>query len=301
MQDSPNISLKNLSKKYSDSGIYAVKDISLNIQPGEVYGFLGPNGAGKSTTIRILLNFLQPTNGTATICGLDVVKDSVEVKKSIGYLSGDLSLYPKMTGEQYLKYLGELQPATSQAYIKELIKRFDAEPKKKLGQLSRGNRQKFGIIQAFMHQPKVLILDEPTSGLDPLMQEEFYKLIEEFKLKGTSIFMSSHIMSEVQRICDRVGIIKDGKLISELSIAEMEGKASHTFDITFKDKVPKKELSLIKGCKILSHGDRDVSLMMQGKLSSLFAVLAKHEVSKVNIRSADLDNEFLQFYKDKKN
>jgi ABC-2 type transport system ATP-binding protein len=299
MQDSPNISLKNLSKKYSDSATYAVKDINLNIQPGEVYGFLGPNGAGKSTTIRMLLNFLQPTNGTATICGLDVVKDSVEVKKSIGYLSGDLSLYPKMTGEQYLKYMGELQPATSQAYIKELIKRFDAEPKKKLGQLSRGNRQKFGIIQAFMHQPKVLILDEPTSGLDPLMQEEFYKLVEEFKLKGASIFMSSHIMSEVQRICDRVGIIKDGKLISELSIAEMEGKASHTFDITFKNKVPKKELSLIKECKILSYGDRDVSLMMQGKLSSLFAVLAKHEVSKVNIRSADLDNEFLQFYKDR--
>lgn len=299
MQKTPRITLNKLSKKYTGSPVYALKNVSLNIQPGEVYGFLGPNGAGKSTAIRILLNFLQPTEGGATVCNLDVVDDSIEVKRNIGYLSGDLSLYLKMTGEQYLKYMGELQPATSKAYIDELIKRFKAEPKKKLGQLSRGNRQKFGIIQAFMHQPKVLILDEPTSGLDPLMQEEFYKLIQEAKNKGSSVFISSHIMSEVQRICDRVGIIRDGKLISELSIAEMEGKASHTFDITFKDKVPKKELSFLKGCKILSISQNDVSLVMQGRLSSLFAILANNEVIKINLGSADLDNEFLQFYKNK--
>lgn len=299
MQESPHISLQKLSKKYSDSATYALKDVSLNVYSGEVYGFLGPNGAGKSTAIRILLNFLQPSKGKASILSLDAVSDSVEVKKSVGYLSGDLSVYPKMTGADYLKYMSELQPATSKAYVDELIKRFKADPKKKLGRLSRGNRQKFGIIQAFMHQPQILILDEPTSGLDPLMQEEFYKLIEESKLKGASIFISSHIMSEVQRVCDRVGIIKDGKLVSELNINDMLKDASKTFDITFDGPIPTKELKSLKGAKILNLNKNlnQVSLLVQGKLSNLFAILANHEVKKIDLQEADLDTLFLRYYK----
>jgi ABC-type multidrug transport system ATPase subunit/ABC-type transport system involved in multi-copper enzyme maturation permease subunit len=203
------------------------------------------------------MNYIQPSSGSANIFGKDIVRDSVEIKRSVGYLAGDFAVYPKMTGRQYIKYLCELQ-APVKGYDRELSRLLNAELDKKLGELSRGNRQKIGIIQAFMHQPQVIILDEPTSGLDPLMQEVFYKLVNDAKKRGASIFISSHIMSEVQKICDRAGIIRGGKLVSEENMSQLAKKAAQTFDITFADKVPVSELKKIKGIRIENENDRQV-------------------------------------------
>ncbi|HVV26229.1 MAG TPA: ABC transporter ATP-binding protein [Candidatus Saccharimonadales bacterium] len=291
------IDCQKLSKRYRHSKIDALHELDIQVTAGEVYGFLGPNGAGKSTTIRTLLNFIQPTGGRATILGLDIVRDSLRIKRHIGYLSGDIAMYPKMTGAQFLDYMGELQPAASKAYQAELVKRFQAELHKPLGALSRGTRQKVGIVQAFMHQPKVLILDEPTSGLDPLMQEEFYKLIAESKQRGATVFSSSHILGEVQKICDRVGIIREGRLIAERAIAELAREASQTFDIVFKDKPPLGTLKALGGAEdVIAHGNT-VTLHFRGELTPLLAELARHDILKLDTQNLDLEEIFLRFYR----
>lgn len=286
----------NLSKRYRRSPAYALKDLNLRVEPGEVYGFLGPNGAGKSTTIRTLMNFIQPTGGSATILGQDVVKDSVTIKRSVGYLSSDMAMYPKMTGREFLSYLSELQPATKPAYRQELAKRLKTDLNKNLGDLSRGNRQKIAIIQAFMHQPSVLILDEPSSGLDPLMQETFYDLLTEARQRGAAIFMSSHILSEVQKICDRVGIIRDGRLVIERDIAEMVKEAAHTFEITFVGEPPLDGLRKVPGVEVAAHKGHEVTVHLRGELTPLLAELAKHDVAKLDARQLDLEEMFMRYY-----
>jgi ABC-2 type transport system ATP-binding protein len=293
------IVINNLTKQYQGTSKPSLQNLTLHVNAGEVYGFLGPNGAGKSTAIRTLLNFIQPTSGNASILNLDIVKDSVEIKKHVGYLSGDFAIYPKMTGANYLEYLGELQPPESKKYVQDLIKRLKAEPTKRMGDLSRGNRQKFGIIQAFMHKPDILILDEPTSGLDPLMQEEFYKLVLEAKERGAAVFMSSHILSEIQRMCDRVGIIRDGKLVDERNISDMTAQASQTFDISFNGKVPLSELKKIKSAKLVESTDSSVTIHMHGELAPLFKILSTCEVTKIDARNLDLEELFLGFYSNK--
>lgn len=294
-ENQASIVIRGLSKLYRGSNTYALKNLSLSVMPGEVYGFLGPNGAGKSTTIRLLMNYIQPTSGNADILGRDIVKDSVEIKRSVGYLAGDFAVYTKMTGWQYIAYLSELQKPVK-GYDGELVKMLNAEMDKKLGDLSRGNRQKIGIIQAFMHQPEILILDEPTSGLDPLMQEVFNKLVNEAKERGSSVFVSSHIMSEVQKICDRVGIIRSGKLVSEENMSDLAKKASQTFDITFAEEAPLAELRKVKDAKIENLSGKQVTLHINGDLSQLFSVLARHKVVHIDARHLDLEEMFMKFY-----
>jgi ABC-2 type transport system ATP-binding protein len=294
-----SIVVQGLSKRYAGGSRLALDNLSLSVSPGEVYGFLGPNGAGKSTTIRLLMNFIKPTSGTATILGQDIVNDSVAIKKSVGYLSGDVSMYRKMTGRQFIDYMNDLQPAVSKAYIRELTTRLKADLNMRLGELSRGNRQKIGIIQAFMHQPQILILDEPSSGLDPLMQEVFYELLNESKQRGATVFISSHILSEVQKMCDRVGIIRDGKMVTERNISEMATEAAQTFDITFAGKVPLSELRKVPGVKVVSHNGVDATIHVHGKLAPLFALLSKYDVLKLNARNLDLEEVFMRFYQEK--
>jgi ABC-2 type transport system ATP-binding protein len=202
-----------------------------------------------------------------------------------------------MTGRQFLAYLGELRPPASRAYKQELAKRLQATLDKPLGTLSRGNRQKVSIIQAFMHQPKLLILDEPSSGLDPLMQEVFYELILEAKARGAAIFMSSHILGEVQKVCDRVGIIRGGKLVAERNIAEMAKAAAQTLELTFAGPVPLaqlKKLSSVHG--VVQNGPHDVTAHIQGELSPVFALLAQHTVTKITTQELDLEEAFMQYY-----
>jgi ABC-2 type transport system ATP-binding protein len=298
MSGSVLLETKNLSKRYPGTKTFALDKLTISVAAGEVYGFLGPNGAGKSTTIRMLMNFIKPTSGSATILGKDIVDDSVAIKRSIGYLSSDMAMYPKMTGGQYLAYLSSLQPGTDAAYRHELSKRLQADLKVRLGNLSRGNRQKIAIVQAFMHRPQVLILDEPSSGLDPLMQEVFYELIREASDRGAAIFMSSHIMSEVQKVCDRVGIIRAGHLIAERNIAEMAKAAAHTLDVTFAGTPPIATLKHLKGVQITPKDEHGLTIHLQGALAPLLAALARSDVTQMEVHQLDLEELFMHFYKE---
>ncbi len=298
MTDTPPVIVADkLSKKYAGSQTYALSGLDLKIMPGEVYGFLGSNGAGKSTTIRTLMNFIQPSGGCAYILGWDVVKDSLKIKKQVGYLAGNVALYPKMTGKEFLRYMAELQPPKQPGYIQKLAKRFEIDLSRKISDLSKGNHQKIGIIQAFMHEPMVLILDEPTSGLDPLMQEEFYELVSESKARGAAVFVSSHNLTEVQKMCSRVGFVREGKLVGEHKIADLAKEATQTFDISFVDKVPLAELKKIKKIEAVQNSSHHATIHVRGNLSLLFAVLAKHEVNSINQREVNLEQEFLRLYR----
>ncbi len=291
------IELKQLSKQYKGTNTFAIQDVSLQVAAGEVYGFLGPNGAGKSTTIRCLLNFIQPTNGTATVLGYDIVRSSVAVKKHVGYLAGDVSLYRDMSGQQFLQYMATLQPPKHPGYVRTLTRDFRAELNKPIATLSKGNRQKIGLLQAMMHEPEVLILDEPTSGLDPLMQEVFFTHIGEAKARGASIFFSSHNLPEVRRICDRIGFIKDGQLIAERSIAQLANLASHTFDIMFASKAPIAELKKLKQVQVTTTTDpARVTVAVHGALKPFLQLLAAQSVLQLDQRAVDLEDEFMHLY-----
>ncbi len=297
MDTTPVIVIDRLSKQYVKDGPYALKDLSITVNKGEVYGFLGPNGAGKSTLIRTLLNFIQPTSGSATILGNNIVKDTVTIRKSLGYLSGDFASYEKMTGKQFLEFMSALQPLKRKSAIIDLSKTFKVNLNKRIRDLSKGNRQKIGIIQAFMHDPEILILDEPTDGLDPLMQEAFYSLVRTAQSKGTTVLVSSHNLTEVQKMCDRVGIIRDGKLVSENTIADLIAKAAQTFDVTFKDAVPLSAIKTINGIKrVTSTGLNSVSFHVQGDLSPALNFLARHHVVHLSTRELNLEDEFMKYY-----
>lgn len=297
--DIPAIETYSLTKRYATSADFALKNLTIRVNRGEVYGFLGPNGAGKSTAIRLLMNFLQPTAGGGKILGMDIMKDSVAIKHEIGYLSGDSTLYPKMTGKQLMDYMIDLHPGTEHNYVAKLTKLLKLDTSKKLGELSRGNRQKAAIVQAFMHKPDLLILDEPTSGLDPLMQEVFFSLVQEAKKRGAAIFVSSHIMSEVQKMCDRVGIIRDGKLVGEYNIEELASEVAQTFDISFTGPMPsKRELEKIPGLVYIGKTNNSISLHMNEKITPLLALLSRYDVSKIDTRTLDLEETFMHFYKD---
>jgi ABC-2 type transport system ATP-binding protein len=294
----PAIALDGLTKQYRGTTSPALQAVSLQVQPGEVYGFLGSNGAGKSTTIRCLLNFIQPSGGNARIMGLDSVRDSVAVKEHVGYLAGEVTLYRRITGQQFLAYMAELQPLKRPGFLTALTRSFRAELNKPLEQLSKGNRQKIGLIQAFMHEPDVLILDEPTSGLDPLMQEEFFKLVDSARARGATIFLSSHDFAEVQRVCSRIGFLRDGHLVSEQTIASLAEKAAHTYNITFKNEPPLAQLKRIKKAVVTAVTNRLVRVSMEGELTPLFAVLAKYPVLRLDQQEVDLQEQFLKFYGD---
>jgi ABC-2 type transport system ATP-binding protein len=290
------IKIQGLSKRYGKSPVFALKDLNLQIRPGEIYGFLGPNGAGKSTTIRLLMNFIQPTAGKANILGFDIVRDSVAVKGRIGYLAGEIALYPHLTGRQLFDYLTALQPLKHRDYLPRLIKQFAAEIDKPIETLSKGNRQKLGLIQALMHEPELLIMDEPTSGLDPLMQAAFYDLIETVKQQGVTVFLSSHDLTEVRKMCDRIGFIRGGELVAEKTLADLQASAAHSFDITFKGEVPLSELKKLPSSEVKSLTKQIVNIQLQGDLKPLFVILAQSAVIALDKHDVNLEEEFLRLY-----
>jgi ABC-2 type transport system ATP-binding protein len=292
------IAIDQLSKIYGSENTPALDKLSLQVQQGEIYGFLGANGAGKSTTIRLLLNFIQPSGGTAYIEGLDIKKDSVAVKRSVGYLAGDVALYQKPTGRKLLDFLSSIQPATN--YRSVLEKRFQADLDKPINTLSKGNRQKIGIIQAFMHEPSVLILDEPTSGLDPLMQEAFYQTLVETKQRGASVLMSSHNLAEAQEICDRVGVIKHGKLIREQTIAEDTTLGTLTFKVTFSNPSDLVKSRSAIGIHFVSKVDNQTALYRStSTIQAALATLSHYKIQSISTETVDLEAEFLEYYGDK--
>lgn len=295
---SASISIKGLSKSYDSDKTFALDKLTLHVNPGEVYGFLGANGAGKSTTIRLLLNFIQPTNGNGWIMEKHIVNDSVVAKQHVGYLSGEVALWPKVTGHELFAYLSKLQGHTDTAYLQELIERFEAEPQKRIDELSKGNKQKIGIIQALMHQPEVLILDEPTSGLDPLIQDVFYQTIREASARGAAVFVSSHNLAEAQRMCDRVGIIKHGRLIHEQTVKGDTNLGGTTFRVVFKKSSDVAKLQHDPALKVISAENVTVLLQPKSSIAPALASLSQYDIVSLTTEQLNLEDEFLEYYGD---
>ncbi len=272
-----------------------VENLSLSIEKGEIFGFLGPNGAGKTTTIRLLSGLLYSTKGRARIFGQDITKDSVTIREEIGYIPGDVRLYPKMTGEELLNFFASFKPNKPPVLKDELIKRFDLDLSRRVREYSKGMKQKLAVIVAFMHDPKLLILDEPTLGLDPLMQREFYNLLREFKEKGKTVFLSSHILSEVERVCDRVGIIRDGHLVATESVDEIREKKIRNVEVTFKEKVEDTVFNL-EGVTVLGRHNHTLKLVVKGDIAPLVNKISSYKIEDLVIIPASLEEIFMEFY-----
>lgn len=287
------ISTEGLTKYYGK--VRGVEDLNLTINEGEVFGFLGPNGAGKTTTIRLLTALLKPTKGKAFILGQDVWQSSAAIKEEMGVLPGDIRLYDRMRGDEFLNYIGRFRRCKLPILKNKLIERFDFDPKKRIKDYSKGNRQKLGIIQATMHNPKVLLLDEPTSGLDPLMQQEFYRLISEFKENGHTVFLSSHILPEVEKVCDRVGIIRDGHLVSIERIDEIAAKKVRYVDVTIDEAVSLDEFRL-PGVVSVEKNKNIIRITVKGEVDHLIKKLAQYKVKDLISSQASLEEIFLEYY-----
>ena len=297
MQDDAAITITSLTKRYTGAKTNAVDNVTLSIRAGEVYGFLGSNGAGKSTTIRTIMNFIRATSGTVMILGKDSATDAVAVHRDIGYVSGDVALPKNVTGKQLLSYLGDLHGSVDKPYLRLLVDRFSVQLDQKIGELSKGNRQKVGLLQALMHKPKILILDEPTSGLDPLMQEAFYETILEAKARGAAILFSSHNFAEVERICDRVAIIRNGKLVVDASVQELQKSHMPSWRVTVKDKTSAKQLLSAPGLTVTSQKNAMLTVRPTRSIRTALAALSKVEIVSIVQQTDELENEFMSFYK----
>ena len=288
------IRTENLTKTYGRRR--GVTDLELGIRRGEVFGYLGPNGAGKTTTIRTLLDFIRPTRGHASIFGLDTHRDSLAIHRRVGYLPGELVLYENMTGAEVLRYLGHLRGGVAWNRVEELATRLDSDLTRPVRTLSHGNRQKIGLIAAFMHQPELLMLDEPTLGLDPLVQQAFYGLIAEAKADGRTVFLSSHILPEVERVCDRVGIIREGQIIAVEDVAALKARALRRLDIHFAQPVPPDAFAGASGVRDLTVEDSILRCTVMGSLDALVKAAAQFEVLNVVSHEPSLEEIFLAFY-----
>ena len=288
------LSIINFSKNYDR--FTAVDNLTLEINTGEVFGFLGPNGAGKSTTIRTILNFIFPSNGSINIFGLDSVQDAVQLKKHIGYLAGDIALYEEMTGDQILNYLAYLQEDTDWDYVKDLVKRLDASLHQPIKTLSKGNKQKIGLIQAFMNKPNLLILDEPTSGLDPLMKQVFYEMVLEMKQAGKSIFISSHDLTEIQKVCDRVGFIREGKLIAIEDLHDKNSMNFKKYKVQFETKINQKNFTNIEGLKSEYYNEDTLVFTVTGSIDTFIKAIARYKILTLDEQETSLEDVFMQYY-----
>ena len=287
-----------LSKDYgAGRGLF---ELDLEVNRGEVFGFLGPNGAGKSTTMRLLLGLIRPTAGTAQVLGLDVVGDSLEARRRIGFLPGDLALYPRLTGRQLLDFLAALRGGTDQRYRDALIERFGAEVDRPVRELSTGNRQKLGLVQAFMHRPELLILDEPISGLDPLVQQSFHALLREVSAAGATVLLSSHTLGEVERVTDRLAILRRGRLVVVDSIENLRGVATQRLDIEFATPVPVDEFKALPSVIDATVEGTTLTVSFEGAADPVIKLAAVHEVRAIRPREDDLEDIFLRYYRDEK-
>jgi len=284
-----------LAKSYH--GRPALRGIDLDVPAGTVFGYLGPNGAGKTTTIRLLTGLMRPTAGRAEVFGLDTVRDRERVQRRIGYLPGDFVAYPKMTGEQYLRYLANLRGGIGWAAADALAKRLDLDLGVRIGALSHGNKQKVGIVQAFMHEPDLLVLDEPTSGLDPLMQREFLAMVREAREQGRTVFLSSHVLSEVEAVADTVGMLLAGRLVVVESVHGLKRRALHRMDLTFEHTPPLAALQAATGVREASTHGQTVHLVVEGSTADLLQAAAPHRVAQVVTHEPDLEEIFLDFYR----
>jgi ABC-2 type transport system ATP-binding protein len=286
------IQAEGLTKRYGET--LALDGLDLSIEPGEVYGYLGPNGAGKTTTIRLLLGIHRPTRGRAALFGIDAWADPVEAHRRVAYVSGEPFLWPGMTGAETIEFLARLHGGTDRAYRDELVQRFELDTKKKVRALSKGNRQKVQLVAALATRADLLVLDEPTSGLDPLMEMAFRECIREAKERGQAVFLSSHILSEVEALCDRVGILREGRLVDQGTLAELRHLSTQTVDVTFSDRVP--QLPPLPGVQVNQAGPNALRFEVSGSVGPVINALAGHPVTALVSREPSLEEIFMHHY-----
>ncbi len=290
------IALRGLSKDYGEGrGVF---ELTLDVQRGEILGFLGPNGSGKSTTMRMLMGLIRPTGGTASVLGSDITAGSLGIRRRTGYLAGDFGLYKQLTGRRMLGHLARLHGGVPPAAIDELAERFDAALDRPIRDLSTGNRQKLGLIQAFMHEPELLILDEPIAGLDPLVQRNFHELLHDVRAAGRTVFLSSHTLSEVDRVADRVAILRQGRLVIVDRLENLRSLAVRRLDIEFAQPPDADAFLAIPGVRTAEASGSLLHVSFEGSADGVVKAAAAHEVVSIRSRDDDLEEIFLRYYKD---
>ncbi|MEY2434124.1 MAG: beta-exotoxin transport system ATP-binding protein [Acidimicrobiaceae bacterium] len=294
MGDTVALRADGLTKRYGRAR--GIESVDLQVAHGEVFGFLGPNGAGKTTFIRTILDLLHPTAGTATVLGLDSQRDSMAIRRRVGYLPGELSLWPSETVRSVLQHLARLRGGVSQSSMDALADRFDVTLDRKIRDLSKGNRQKIGLVQAFMHDPELLILDEPTSGLDPLQQREFRTLALERAASGVTVFLSSHVLSEVEHTATRVAVLREGRIVTVDDVAALKARALRQFEVTFAYPIDTNELATIEGVRVLGGHGAVVDLAITGSVDPLIKALAGFDVVNLVSHEPDLEQIVFSYY-----
>jgi len=288
------IQIEKLTKTYGSHR--GVIDIDLEVNEGEAFGFLGPNGAGKTTTIRTLLDHLRPTSGRALVFGIETTVDPVSIHRRVGYLPGEFTLYDKLTGGQTIEYFANLRGGVDAAYQGDLIARLDIDPSRKFREYSKGNKQKIGLVVALQHRPDLLMLDEPTSGLDPLVQQTFYEIIREAKAEGRTIFLSSHILSEVEKTCDRVAIIREGQLVKVDRVDALRDLAHHQVELRFTGEVPVGAFAALPGVSDVTADDHILRMRVSGSITPVVREAARYELLDFVSREPSLEETFLAQY-----
>src|SRR5947209_430818 len=290
------IQTNQLTKSYGRSR--GIIDVTIDIEEGEVFGFLGPNGAGKTTTMRTLMGLLKASSGSATIGGLDCWEESTEVKKLVGYLPGEFTFDPGLRGAQIIEYLGHLRGGVDQTYVRALVERLGVDPSKRFREYSHGNKQKVGLVQAFMHKPRLLILDEPTSGLDPLNQQEFYKMVAEIHAEGRTVFLSSHILPEVEQTCDRLAIIREGRLVKIDHVSALKDIHQHDVEISFAGPSSVEWFKNVAGVAKVAQGadEHILHLNVQGELTEVIQIAGERHATNIATHEPTLEEVFLRFY-----
>ena len=294
MTTEPALSISGLTKAYGR--VQALRGVDLDVRRGEVFGFLGPNGAGKTTTIRCLLDLIRPDGGELRVLGLDPQADALAVRRRVAYLPGELSLEPNLTAERALRYLAELRGAAAAARPRELAERLHLDLRTPIKNMSKGNKQKVGVIQAFMHPAELLLLDEPTSGLDPLMQQEVYELVREAQATGATIFFSSHIIGEVEAIAGRVAVIRDGRIAQVLDPRELYALAVRRVRVRFREPLPEGALVGVFGATLIAREGDTATIQLEGEMDALIKALAAYPVVDLETERPTLEEVFLTLY-----
>jgi ABC-2 type transport system ATP-binding protein len=288
------IETSKLTKSYGP--FRGIVDVDLTVNQGEIFGFLGPNGAGKTTTIRILLDLIRPTSGSATVFGIGTSDDPVAIHRRVGYLPGEWNLYDRLTGAETITYFANLRGGVDRAYVEQLVQRLDLDPSRRFREYSRGNKQKVGLITALQHRPELLILDEPTAGLDPLVQQTFNDLLFEAREAGRTVFLSSHIISEVERTCDRVAIIREGRIVRLDTVEGVRALAAHEVELRFSEPVAAAPFQAIAGVSNLAEEGRTLRMLVSGPIAPVVRLAAQYDLVDFVSREPSLEEVFLSEY-----